>query len=89
MDLKSSPETDSYKYFDPKLARAGDSGRKSKTPFTDAIVFVVGGGNYIEYHNLMEYARGKPGRRISYGCSELVNANQFLSHLTNLGQEQS
>ena len=89
MDLKSSPEVDSYKYFDPKLARAGDSGRKSKAPFTDAIVFVVGGGNYIEYHNLMEYAKGKPGRKISYGCSELVNANQFLDHLTKLGQEQS
>ena len=27
-----------------------------KQPFTEAIVFVIGGGNYSEYHNLMDYA---------------------------------
>ena len=28
----------------------------SSIPFQDAIVFVIGGGNYTEYQNLMSYA---------------------------------
>ncbi|ELK28538.1 Sec1 family domain-containing protein 1 [Myotis davidii] len=43
-----------------------------------AIVFVVGGGNYIEYQNLIDYIKGKPGKHILYGCSELFNATQFV-----------
>lgn len=47
MDLKSGPETDDFRYFDPKLFRGtspefGPS--RSQNPFNDAIVFVVGGG---------------------------------------------
>jgi hypothetical protein len=30
-----------------------------QTTFNDAIVFVVGGGNYIEYQNLTDYVKGK------------------------------
>ena len=30
-----------------------------KTTFNDAIVFVVGGGNYIEYQNLRDYVKAK------------------------------
>jgi len=88
MELKSSSEVDNYRYFDPKLTRSIDqtSGR-SKMPFSDAIVFVVGGGNYIEYHNLMDYVKNKTGKRISYGCSELLNASQFLAQLSYLGNE--
>ena len=57
MELKSAPETDDYRYFDPKLLRATDPNTitRSKSPFNEAIVFVVGGGNYIEYQNLVDY----------------------------------
>jgi len=27
------------------------------TPFKEAVVFVVGGGNYVEYQNLQDYTR--------------------------------
>ena len=30
---------------------------RNKMPFQDAIVFVVGGGNYIEYQNLNDYVK--------------------------------
>ena len=33
--------------------------------FQEAIVFMVGGGNYIEYQNLMELAQSKGGGGIS------------------------
>lgn len=44
-----------------------------------AYVFVVGGGNYIEYQNLLEYCRrGQSAKKVTYGTSELMNARQFL-----------
>ncbi|XP_022095656.1 sec1 family domain-containing protein 1-like [Acanthaster planci] len=95
MELKSNQETDDYRYFDPKLLRVTDSSAipRNKTPFQDAIVFVVGGGNYIEYQNLIDYVKSKSstagsGKKITYGCSELFNADQFLKQLTQLGQEK-
>ena len=32
---------------------------RKNTPFKEAIVFVVGGGNFVEYQNLQEYAKVK------------------------------
>ncbi|CAB1331144.1 unnamed protein product, partial [Coregonus sp. 'balchen'] len=65
-------ETDDYRYFDPKMLRGSESSTpRNKNPFQEAIVFVVGGGNYIEYQNLVDYTKAKPGKRVLYGCSEL------------------
>lgn len=91
MELKSLQEVDDFRYFDPKLLRS-DSGSvpRSKSPFQEAFVFVVGGGNYIEYQNLMDYARSKAPvsqKKIVYGCSDLVNATLFLRQLSQLGAE--
>uniref|UniRef100_A0A7N9CPZ3 Sec1 family domain containing 1 n=1 Tax=Macaca fascicularis TaxID=9541 RepID=A0A7N9CPZ3_MACFA len=66
MEMKSNPETDDYRYFDPKMLR---------------------GGNYIEYQNLVDYIKGKQGKHILYGCSELFNATQFIKQLSQLGQK--
>lgn len=48
-----------YRYFDPKQLRSSENSQipRNKTPFTEAIVFVIGGGNYIEYQNLVDYTR--------------------------------
>lgn len=37
-------------------SRGGNITRKN-TPFKEAIVFTVGGGNYVEYQNLLDYAK--------------------------------
>ncbi|KAG8126243.1 putative Sec1 family domain-containing protein [Naja naja] len=88
MEMKSNPETDDYRYFDPKMLRGSDSSvPRNKNPFQEAIVFVVGGGNYIEYQNLADYIKGKQGKHVLYGCSELFNAAQFLKQLSQLGQK--
>lgn len=89
MEMKSSTEIDNYRYFDPKLARGVETSARNKVPYSEAIVFVVGGGNYIEYQNLMDYVKAKQGKKISYGCSELFNATQFLKQLAHLGSEIS
>ncbi|XP_027199034.1 sec1 family domain containing Slh [Dermatophagoides pteronyssinus] len=102
MEAKSTPETDEFRYFDPKvLAKAqnlygedggtfGSSSSPSKNPFQDAIVFVVGGGNYIEYQNLVDYCKTKSKsspKRIIYGSTEISNAQRFLSQLKKLTNE--
>lgn len=89
---------------------------------------MIGGGNYIEYQNLMDYCKvgaiqlsgcppfanyprrpesnyssskltRKPSfspqyknaktasKKIVYGCTDLVNADQFLKQITRLGQQ--
>uniref|UniRef100_A0A1I8H378 Sec1 family domain-containing protein 1 n=1 Tax=Macrostomum lignano TaxID=282301 RepID=A0A1I8H378_9PLAT len=52
-------EVEEYRYFDPKLHRVTDPSQipRQKQPFQEAIVFVVGGGNYIEYQNLVDLRR--------------------------------
>ncbi|XP_072315796.1 sec1 family domain-containing protein 1 [Eucyclogobius newberryi] len=88
MELKSNPETDDFRYFDPKMLRGSESSiPRNKNPFQEAIVFVVGGGNYIEYQNLVDYAKSKQGRKVVYGCSELFNAAQFIKQLALLGHK--
>ena len=61
MELKPSPDTDDFRYFDPKLLKPSDGGSasapKSRAPYQDAIVFMVGGGTYAEYQNLVDYAK--------------------------------
>ncbi|KAL1139436.1 hypothetical protein AAG570_006420 [Ranatra chinensis] len=54
--LMESRGCDDYRYFDPKQLRTVDP-VKNKAVTNEAIVFVVGGGNYIEYQNLVDYAK--------------------------------
>merc|ERR550519_3092892 len=103
MEQRQGKYNDEYRYLDPKILRAGEGGQmaRTKTPFSDAIVFVVGGGNYIEYQNLQDYVRSKNAgfsnsavsaaalRRVVYGCTQLTNSDQFMTQLTQLGKEIS
>lgn len=50
-------DNEEYIYLDPKLLKRGDTLPKTRAPFQDAIVFVVGGGNYIEYQNLVDFIK--------------------------------
>ncbi|CAF2065083.1 unnamed protein product [Rotaria magnacalcarata] len=94
MENRSSPEIDGYRYFDPTLRSADNvSSARYRQGFNDAIVFMIGGGNYIEYQNLQEYLQdyaktrsSTTTKRIIYGCTEIINASQFIEQLTKLGQ---
>ncbi|XP_058446351.1 protein sly1 homolog [Malaya genurostris] len=91
MECRAGGELDDYLYLDPKLLKGGDVLPKNRAPFQDAVVFMVGGGNYIEYQNLVDFIKSKQtaagNRRIIYGASTLTNAKQFLKQLSLLGQE--
>ncbi|CAH1103945.1 unnamed protein product [Psylliodes chrysocephalus] len=90
MEFKNSTEVEEYHYLDPKQLKLTEIPR-NRSPFQEAIVFVVGGGNYIEYQNLVDYAKAKTTagntKRISYGSTTFNNAKQFLKQLALLGQE--
>ncbi|KAF2091899.1 Sec1-like protein [Saccharata proteae CBS 121410] len=67
--------------------------------FSEAIVFTVGGGSMDEYSNLQDWANRTSGpggagtgpkKRIVYGSTELVNAEDFISsELAKLGREST
>lgn len=57
MECRSGNENEDYLYLDPKLLKRGDTMPTTRAPFQDAIVFVVGGGNYIEYQNLVDFIK--------------------------------
>jgi hypothetical protein len=57
------------------------SGIRQNQPVTDVIVFVIGGGNYVEYQNVQEWAKTKGLQRITYGCTEMVNPKQFADQV--------
>jgi len=67
--------------------------------FSEAIVFTVGGGSMDEYGNLQDWAKrtsagagggggAGPRRRVVYGSTEIVNAEDFVTvELARLGKE--
>ncbi|KAI9102828.1 Sec1-like protein [Phlyctochytrium arcticum] len=92
MDHRETPEMEEFLYLDPKLPRGqtvpkGPGQGRGKTPFSEAIVFVVGGGNYLEYQNLVEFTQraSLQKRRITYGSTEIVSPQEFLKQLEVLG----
>ncbi|KAJ8492950.1 hypothetical protein OPV22_014671 [Ensete ventricosum] len=87
MEGKPNPDVDSYLIFDPRAPKTG-SGVQLKGPFKEAIVFMIGGGNYVEYRSLMELAqRSQPVKHVIYGTTELLNGTEFVEQLTELGQK--
>eukprot|EP00123_Amoebidium_parasiticum_P009040 comp19184_c0_seq1/m.21889 comp19184_c0_seq1/g.21889 ORF comp19184_c0_seq1/g.21889 comp19184_c0_seq1/m.21889 type:complete len:621 (-) comp19184_c0_seq1:329-2191(-) len=87
MEQRSSPDVDDFSYYDPKWLRAQDNMARIKTPFTEAYVFVVGGGNYVEYLNLRDYVQKQPyPKSITYGTTELLTPDNFMRQLQELGR---
>ncbi len=97
MEGTSVQEFDDYLVFDPKQSRgmklnySSKGGVKSNmsnvtNSFSEAIVFVVGGGNYFEYQNLIDYSlRNGQKKKITYGSTEILTAKGFLEQLNVLG----
>ena len=74
-------------YWDPKLSNANTLAR-SKAPVTEVIVFMVGGGSYNEYLDVCKNERKAINeRRVTYGCTDVINSEHFLHELQILGSE--
>ncbi|MCJ1416955.1 Vesicle trafficking between the ER and Golgi [Xylographa parallela] len=78
---------------------SGASFGQRRQGFSEAVVFTVGGGSMDEYGNLQDWAKrtggggaggavGAPRRRVVYGSTDLVNAEDFVTgELARLGRE--
>jgi hypothetical protein len=79
------PTVAGYLTIDPKLeGAAADPSQLRRGPFRDALVFVIGGGSYLEYQNLHDY--GAAGQKqVLYGCTELLTGPDLLAQLAQLG----
>ncbi|XP_030512913.2 SEC1 family transport protein SLY1 [Rhodamnia argentea] len=90
MEGKPDPEIDSYLLLDPRAPKsgAGTSSSHLKGPFKEAIVFMVGGGNYVEYGSLQELAKSQqPVKHVIYGTTEILTGVEFVEQLTVLGEK--
>ncbi|CAJ0580394.1 unnamed protein product, partial [Mesorhabditis spiculigera] len=86
---QAQPEGDALLYLDPKLpAGRPDSAKlRPSTMPHDVLLFVVGGGNYVEYENVAQWGRDKGIQRVIYGSTELISPLQFTEQLSSLGKQ--
>lgn len=91
--------TDDYLYFDPNITRGSHSKQPKRSTYNECTVFVVGGGNYLEYSNLQDWCNdwnlkdpnsnvngvtmGKK-RVVCYGSTSLITADEFLEECSNI-----
>lgn len=88
MEGKPNPEIDSYRVFDPRAPKSSSGSSHLKGPFKEAIVFMIGGGNYVEYGSLQELAQHQqPVKHIIYGTTEILTGSEFVEQLALLGQK--
>ncbi|KAG9452643.1 hypothetical protein H6P81_005547 [Aristolochia fimbriata] len=90
MEGKPNTEVDSYIVFDPRAPKSGSgaNGAHLRGPFKEAIVFMIGGGNYVEYSSLQEMVqRQQLSRHVIYGATEIITGAEFVEQLTLLGQK--
>jgi hypothetical protein len=97
MEIKDDKYSKDFLYWDPRFP-VGTAPKKT-TPFKEAIVFMVGGGNYLEYQNIRDYL-AKPtqqqnqtsispslDKKIIYGSTEILTGSAFLKQLEMLGSK--
>ena len=75
---------DGYIYFDPmqsdnQITKITDNCKK----FDDIVVFMLGGGSYMEYSKVCEFAQSQ-NKHVIYVTTEMMNGNQFLKQLSSL-----
>ncbi|XP_010530661.1 PREDICTED: SEC1 family transport protein SLY1-like [Tarenaya hassleriana] len=88
MEGKPNPEIDSYLMLDPRAPKSGSRGSQVKGPFREAIVFMIGGGNYVEYGSLQELVqRQETLKNVMYGATEILTGSEFVEQLGLLGQK--
>ncbi|CUV06373.1 unnamed protein product [Cryptosporidium hominis] len=84
LSTSSSNLDDEFLYFDPKqpCMHDQDSSKVSriKTLPKQGIVFIIGGGNFTEAHDILNYAK-KSQKNIIYGCTEFINPSEFIKEL--------
>lgn len=85
---KQGTGTENFLVLDPKAPKGSSSSDRVMGPFKDIIVFMIGGGNYLEYISLQAFANQcSPKKNIVYGATEVVSGTDFLDQLRQLGSK--
>jgi hypothetical protein len=88
MEGKPNPEIDGYLVFDPRSPKSSSGSSHLRGPFKEAIVFMIGGGNYVEYGSLQEFAQlQQPVKHVIYGTTEILTGAEFVEQLAFLGHK--
>ena len=94
---------DDFLYLDPKvdvdlsneshvdgegeLYNVAERRRRRRMVYSDAIIFICGGGSYVEFANCkMAACEAASDSRVLYGCSQLLSSESFLSQLFKLAK---
>jgi sec1 family domain-containing protein 1 len=86
---QSGSEVDNFLLLDPLLEVGKSQASSSRGQAQEAIVFVVGGGNYLERERIHQWAQAcSPKRNILYGATELLTGAQFASQIAELGRRR-
>lgn len=88
---KNLETTDSYLYIDPKITRGSHTRKPKRQSYNKSLVFVVGGGNYLEYQNLQEWAHSQlhNPKKVMYGSTAITTPAEFLNEISRLGASNS
>jgi hypothetical protein len=85
-----SLEYEQYTVFDPKIQAGRSTLDHAKGPFRDAVVFVIGGGNYQEREVLAGWAsKCQPPKQLVYGATEMLSGEDFLLQLGGVGKRSN
>ncbi|KAF2580186.1 hypothetical protein F2Q70_00010663 [Brassica cretica] len=86
---KPNPEFDSYLLLDPRAPKPSSGGGSHvKGPFREAMVFMIGGGNYVEYGSLQELTqRQLTVKNVIYGATEILTGSELVEQLGLLGKK--
>ncbi|CAL9732761.1 protein Sly1p [Monosporozyma unispora] len=84
---KNLETTDNYLYIDPRITRGSHTKKPKRQSYNRSIVFVVGGGNYLEYQNLQEWAHSQihNPKKVVYGSTAITSPDDFLKEIATLG----
>jgi sec1 family domain-containing protein 1 len=89
-EMKPNSEDESYLYLDPKVKGDVDVHKlratgATRAPIRSVLCFVIGGGSYGEYQNLQMLTNDGRCQSLTYGSTEILDANDFLKQLGQLG----
>ncbi|KAG1665641.1 hypothetical protein FOA52_011235 [Chlamydomonas sp. UWO 241] len=90
MEGRPGSEHESYAVLDPKQPPGRATLDAARGPFKDAVVFVIGGGNYLEREQLVAWgAKAQPPRQLLYGATELLSGQEFVRQLGTLARRSN
>jgi len=85
---KKNSQVSTFLSLDPKQTNKNGASASRTTPYSECLVFIVGGGNYVEYENIVHYGK-ESGRRIIYGTTEMLSPEDFLKQVEVIGKKMT